>query len=150
MEVDPEITDENIERDLRFRRDEQIVCVIIRVIEIKRVADAEIQSQRVELRHRPDHVERQVRCNNDVILWLNTDHSWSKRAEHDRAAIIGIIDVVVVLDANGRTNAHSNGAQQQIVRDPRNILLSGIRRLLPRQGRAYCVLRIQTRAREQR
>src|SRR3984893_10565014 len=47
MEVDTKIANENIERDLRFRRDENAVGVGVRMIDIKSVAETDVEPQRV-------------------------------------------------------------------------------------------------------
>src|ERR1700736_5156107 len=103
------------------------------MIQIKGVADTEIKTQRVQLCYGPDGVDRQVRSNNDVILGMGAYDSGTKRANHNSTAIIRIVDVVIVLDPNGCPHSKSNWAQQQIIRDARDILLPGIRSLLAGQ-----------------
>src|SRR5438105_15399818 len=60
MKVDSEITDKNVEGDLRFRRDQNIVGIVLRMFEVEGISDSEIQSQSVKLGDRPDHVEGEV------------------------------------------------------------------------------------------
>src|SRR6266403_1803609 len=119
------------------------------MIEIKGVADPEVKTQGVQFGYRPDGVEGQVWSNNHVILGTGSYDDGTKRSQHDSSAIIGIVDVVVVLDTYGCTHSKSNWAQQQIIRNARNILLPGIRSLLAGQRRAHRVLRINTRSRDQ-
>src|SRR4051812_29327403 len=57
VEVDPEVAYENIERQLRTRREEQTVGVVLRMLRVKRVAEADVEAQRVQLRDRPEHVQ---------------------------------------------------------------------------------------------
>src|SRR5260370_26172330 len=105
------------------------------MIEIKGVADTEIETQGVQLGYGPDGVECQIRSNDDIILRMSCyrDETRTTRVGDHSGAIVGIVDVVVVLDANGCTHSKSNWAQQQIIRDAGNILLPGIRTLLAGQ-----------------
>ena len=84
MEIDPEIADENVERDGRARCDEHAIGVVTRMIEVKRIAEAEIKRQSVELRDRPDRVHVDLRTEDDVFLVVH----------------FGEIDVVVVFNAD--------------------------------------------------
>src|SRR5437763_4257071 len=61
VKIDPEISDENIECDLRFRSDQKVIGIGTRVIEIERITDAQVETQGVELGDRPEHVEGQAR-----------------------------------------------------------------------------------------
>src|SRR5438270_2186573 len=98
VEVDPEIADKNIERELRFRRDQDGVGIILRMIEIKRISDAQIEAQRVQLGDRPNRIERKIWSNNKVILLV----------------YFGIGDVVVVLESNTSADAKADRAEQKI------------------------------------
>src|SRR5205809_7593057 len=105
------------------------------MVEIKRVTDTEIKSQSVQLSNRPDGVDRQVRCNNEVILRMRGYDS-EPRAEgigHNSAAVVRIIDVIVVLDTDACPDSEPNWTQEQIVRDAGNVLLPRIGRRWARQ-----------------
>src|SRR5215471_4895486 len=134
MDVDPEVADENIERDLRLGRDQQVIGVVFGVIEIKRIRDTEVQPQSVELGNRPDHVQSQAGRDDDVILCVH----------------LGVIDVVVVLHPDGGADAETHRTQEQVVWDSRDIFLSGVVRILPSEGRTHRVLRITVQACKQR
>ena len=83
MDVNPEITDEEIECDLRTRRNEKSIRVRLGVIEINRVTQANVQSQGVNLADRPDGVEGHLWMDDHILL---------------RKTVLSVIDVVVVLD----------------------------------------------------
>jgi hypothetical protein len=68
MDVDPEISDENVKRELRPRRKKNSGRVIVRVIQVERVPDADIEPERVKLSDRPECVEIDLRAQNDVAL----------------------------------------------------------------------------------
>src|SRR6267378_6529866 len=68
VNVDAEITHENVEGDLRFRRDQNSVRIVVRMIEVEGISDAEIQTQSVELGDRPDHVESQIWRDDNIVL----------------------------------------------------------------------------------
>src|SRR5438067_8563658 len=114
MNVDPEVAHKNVERDLRLRRDQYIIGVVLGMIEIKGVADTEIETQGVQLGYGPDGVERQIRSNDDIILRIGSysDETRTSRVGDHSRAIVGIVDVVVGLGADGCSHSKSNWTQQ--------------------------------------
>ena len=96
------------------RRDEQAVGVVFRVIKIKGIAQADIEPQRVELRDRPDRIHVYLRTKDDIFLGMH----------------IGEIDVVVVLNAEGRAKTKANRTGEKIV-------WNMFDRLAPRLGRSF-------------
>src|SRR5438132_13801429 len=66
VDVDAEIAYKNIEGDVRFRRDENGVRDVARMIKVKGGSDAKIKAEGVELGDCPDRVEAQARGNDKI------------------------------------------------------------------------------------
>src|ERR1700732_2383303 len=103
MNIDSEIADEEIERDLRTWRDEQAIGVCVGVIEICGVARSNIKTQGIDLAHRPDGIQRHLRTDDHVLLGVRSQcdvrTEWRGIWSVDyRGSIFRIIDIVVVLD----------------------------------------------------
>src|SRR5947207_9293886 len=113
MDVNPEITDEEIECDLRTRRNEKSIRVRLGVIEINRVTQANVQSQGVNLADRPDGVEGHLWMDDHILL---------------RKTVLSVIDVVVVLDPYAGTETKPHWPNEKIIRNPLDILTAGFAR----------------------
>ena len=72
MDIDPEISHENVERELRPGRKKNAVGVVVRVIHVERVAEADIEPEGIELGDRPERVEVHLRAENDVTLLIRS------------------------------------------------------------------------------
>src|SRR5205807_5322052 len=117
VKITPEIADEDVEGKLRSGRDENGVGVVIGMVEIKRVADANIEPKRVQLRDRPEGIQVDLRAKNEILLRCGGDEDWPGRAEENRGTVFGEINVVVVLDAHCRAEAELYRTHLQIIRD---------------------------------
>src|SRR5438270_12888885 len=98
MNVDAEVAHENVERDLRLRRDQYIIGVVLGMIEIKGVADTEIETQGVQVGYGADGVERQIRSNDDMLLRTGafSDETRPNAAGAHRRAMGGTVACAVV------------------------------------------------------
>src|SRR5207253_7082747 len=100
------------------------------MVEIKCVTDAEIEPQGVQLRDRPDGIDGQVRRDDHVILRMCAYGDESRRTTRwvgdKNGAVVGIIDVIIVLDADACPDSEPNRAQKQIVRNTGDIFLPRI------------------------
>src|SRR5207248_1252235 len=110
VKVDPEIADENVEGELRARGEENAVCVLAGVIKIEGIAEADIQSQGIELGNWPESIDRYLWVNDEVAL----------------GPVFRKIDVVVILEAKGCTDAILDGAGHQIVGNVFDVLTAGL------------------------
>ena len=133
MNVDAEIADKNVERDLRLGSYQNVISIVTCMVEIKAIADAEIEPQGVQLCDRPNGIECQIRRDDNVVLRMRADDSRAKGTNHNGAAVVRIVDVIVVLDPDAGPDSKSNWPQEQIVRNTGDIFLSRIRRRLARQ-----------------
>src|SRR2546430_1734594 len=106
MHIDPEVLHENIESQLRTGGDEDAVRVGVGMVQVKIIADPEIEPEGVELRHRPDRIDVELRADDDVILLVS----------------FGEIDVVVVFDPERHAETEADRADEEIVWD----LLDGL------------------------
>ena len=130
MKINAEVADENVEAEGGTRRDENTVCVVIRMIEVKRIAETEIEFQSVELRDWPDGVDVDLRSNDEIILRIH----------------FGEIDVVVVFNSDSRAKTEPDRTGQKIVGDLVDRLPPRFRGSFTRQRRSYGILRPQSRA----
>ena len=69
------------------------------MIDVKAVTHAEIKSQRIQLRDRPNRVNVKLRPKDDVLLLIE----------------LGQVDVVVIFDSGGDTEPETNRAEEEIV-----------------------------------
>src|SRR5437588_9903673 len=74
VDVDAEISHENIEGDLRLWCDQDSVGIVLGMIEVEGISDAKVEAEGGELGYRQDHVEAQVWSDHRIILrvrlWL--------------------------------------------------------------------------------
>src|SRR5689334_10413804 len=66
VQVDPEIADENVERELRAGLDKDSVRVRLGMIDVKGITDAEVETQRIELGYRPNRVNVELGSDDDI------------------------------------------------------------------------------------
>src|SRR3977135_1168965 len=130
--MDPEMADENIERELRSRRYQNATRVVVRMVHVERVADAHIEPEGVELGDRPEGVDVHLRAQNNVILRPGSDENRPRRAEEDRGSVFSQVNVVIVLDTHGRAKAELDRTDLEIVGNLVDRLAGGFRRFLPR------------------
>src|SRR5205814_8746706 len=100
VQVDPEIAHENVEGELRPGRDQHSGGVVIRVIQVNRVADAQVELQGVELSNGPESNEINLRAQDEIAMLRGDEHDGASGCENDDGTIIGENDVIVVFDAH--------------------------------------------------
>jgi hypothetical protein len=60
VKVNPEIADKNVESELRPRAEEQTLGIVARVVQVEGIAKADVQSQGIQLRHRPEGIDHHL------------------------------------------------------------------------------------------
>ena len=85
------------------------------MVEVKSVADAEIEPEGVELGDRPESVHIQLRAQDDIALRCGSDENRTRRAEEHCGAVLGEVYIVVILDTHRRAEAELDRAQLEIV-----------------------------------
>ena len=110
VQVDPEIAHENVEGELGPGRDQHSGGVVIRVIQVNRVADAQVELQGVELSNGPESIEINLRAQDEIALLRSSEHDGTSRCENDDGTVFGEIDVVVVFDAHRGAETKLDGA----------------------------------------
>ena len=126
VDINPEITHKNIERDLRPRVNEDAVGVVIRMVEVKGVADAKIEPESVKLGDRPEGIHIQLRTQDHVALWRGGDQNGPRRAKEHGGSVFCEVNIVVVLDAHRGAEAELYRSELEIVGDFVNRLAAGL------------------------
>src|SRR4051794_34771075 len=98
MNVDAEIAYENIEGELGAGGNQDRIGVVTRVVEVNRVADAEIELEGIELRDGPETIDVDLRTQDDAVLRFCGHYDRAGRAGKRKGGIFGQVDIVVVLD----------------------------------------------------
>jgi len=111
VKIDPEIAHENVERNLGARVHQHAVGIVVRVIHVEGVADAQVQLERVELRDGPKYVDVHLRTDNEITLLLSSHQNGPRGAREEGGSVFRQIDVVVVLEAEGRAEPQLQGSE---------------------------------------